>query len=739
MTERPTFSPFWHRVRLMKPRLRPHVQVTRQHYRGRRWHVVHDPTSNQFYRLNPIAYDFVGMLDGSRDVETAWKASLQKFGDAAPTQNEIIQLIGQLYSANLLSVDTTPETEQLLRRGRDRFKRKAAAQAIGIMYLKIRAFNPDRLLTACEPVLRPVLNRWGFIGWCVLLAWALFTVVPYWDVLLAKFNEQNLLSADNLWLIPCAFILTKAIHEFGHGVVCKRFGGQVPEFGFMLLVLFPSPYVDASAAWAFPNKWQRVAVGGAGMMFELVVASIAAFVWVSQQGAGLGESTAARLAYNVMLSSSISTVLFNANPLMRFDGYYMLADLLETPNLAQRSSKMLQHLAQKYIYGLKNLTPPATQTSEQAILVVYGVLSTAYRIFLFVSITLFVMGKFFAVGLVLAVWTAAAWFIIPVGKFVHWHAAGSQHSEHRVRGVLISCALIAAAVIIFGVIPMPDRRKATGVVESVNRTPLYFQTEGFVSRVHHRLGERVRAGEPVVTLENEDLRQKRRGVMAQLDEFAVQERAALQQGDPAVAALAAERVRLARRNIEELDEQIADLVVRAPHDGVLAGADPMRRLGGYVKRGEGATEVVDPTDVRIAATFDQRQGDWLVHRARATGAPGAPASADVDVQIRLISDVDRIIDGNRVEIVEPGQRVLPSAALGLSGGGTFETEARDESGRVTKRPQFNVRIFAADADELARCASPGERVKVRFKLEPKPLLAQWLERLQREIQGRVQL
>ena len=105
MNERRTFSEFWHRVRLMKPRLRPHVQITRQHYRGRRWHVVHDPTSNQFYRLNPIAYDFVGMLDGARDVEAAWNASLQKFGDAAPTQNEVIQLIGQLYQSNLLSVD----------------------------------------------------------------------------------------------------------------------------------------------------------------------------------------------------------------------------------------------------------------------------------------------------------------------------------------------------------------------------------------------------------------------------------------------------------------------------------------------------------------------------------------------------------------------------------------------------------------------------------------------------------
>ena len=145
--ERPTFSPFWHRVRTLKPRLRPHVQITRQHYRGRRWHVVHDPASNQFYRLSPVAHDFVCLLDGTREIEAAWKISLAKFGDASPTQNEIIELMGQLYNSNLIAIDTTPETEQLLQRGKDRTKKRIAQQAIGIMYFRLRLFNPDRLLT----------------------------------------------------------------------------------------------------------------------------------------------------------------------------------------------------------------------------------------------------------------------------------------------------------------------------------------------------------------------------------------------------------------------------------------------------------------------------------------------------------------------------------------------------------------------------------------------------------------
>jgi putative peptide zinc metalloprotease protein len=732
MSERPTFSPFWHRVRLMKPKLRSHVQITRQHYRGRRWHVVHDPTSNQFYRLNPIAYDFIGMLDGARDVETAWNASLQKFGDAAPTQNEIIQLIGQLYQSNLLSVDTSPETEQLLRRGRERFKRKAAAQAIGIMYLKIRAFNPDRILTACEPVLRPILNKWGFLGWCVLLLSAIYGLLPHWDKLVENFSNQRIFDPQFLWLVPLAYVITKAIHEFGHGVICKRFGGQVPEFGFMLLVLFPSPFVDASAAWAFPNKWQRVAVGAGGMLFELTVASLASFVWVWTQNNGADHSVLSRLAFNVMLSSSLATVLFNANPLMRFDGYYILADLVETPNLAQRSTKMLLQLVQKYIFRIKNIQFPTTQTGERNILIVYGILAGAYRVFLFFSITLYILGQFFALGLILAIWTAAAWFILPVGKLIHWLATSGQIGEHRFRAVATTLGLIATAIVIFGIIPMPDRRHGTGIVESVTRDSLHYGTEGFLVQVHKRPGEHVKKDEPIATLESRELLERQRSIRSQLDEYLVLERDAISKNDPASAGMAVERIHVAQDNLEEIQRRIGELVVRAPHDGVVAGADPAMRLGGFVKRGEQCCDIVDPTDIRVAATLDQRQAEWLFEKSVHEGLP-------LECQIRLVSDVNQVLDAKSFTVVEAGQRVLPSAALGFQGGGSFEVDTKDESGRVAKRPQFNVRILPGDAAAMAALVLPGERVKVRFKLPPRPLLSQWLDRLEREIQGRVHL
>lgn len=714
----------------MKPRLRAHVEVTRQHYRGRRWHVVHDPTSNQFYRLNPIAYDFVCSLDGSREVDAAWQTSLAKFGDSAPTQNEIIQLISQLYNANLLSVDSTPETEQLLRRGRERIKKKAASQAIGIMYLRVKLFNPDRLVTALEPILRPVINRWGFIAWLALLVWALASIAPHFKRLADGLD--SVMSPGNLWLLPLVFLVTKAWHEFGHAVICKRFGGQVPEMGFMLLVMLPSPYVDASSAWAFSSKWQRISVGAGGMLFELFLASISALVWVWAISTGRSGELIAQITYNVMLTSGVSTVLFNANPLMRFDGYYMLADYLETPNLYQRSTKQLLHYVQRFIFRLENLIPPTTQTGERVVLTVYGILAGIYRIFLFVSITLFVMSQFFGLGLVLAIWTAAAWFLIPCGKLIHWLATSSQLGDKRGRTILTTMALVALIVGIVGLVPMPDRRFGTGVVESIERSGIFISTDGFAIEAHAKPGDLVKAGQPILTLDNQELQQLRRSQMAQLEQFKVQERQAVKEDQPALARVSLERAQVLAQAIDEVNTRIDQLIVRAPHDGVIVNGHPEAAVGGFLKRGTPLCEVARTDDLRIAATLDQRQGAWLFNQQRGPSTP-------VDIEIRPYSDVSQVFVAQFVEVIPAGQLRLPSAALGFKGGGQIETNARDESGRVAKRPVFAVRVTPNDPQLVNRSCSPGERVRVRFKLPPSPLLSQWIDRLKKEIQGRVNL
>lgn len=706
----------------MKPRLRPHVQITRQHYRGRRWHVVRDPSSNQFYRLNAVAHEFVGLFDGRRTVESLWRSGVQKHGDAGLTQNEVIQLLSQLYQANLVAGDIAPETDQLLSRGRERFTKKAKGQAIGLMYFKVRLFNPDAILSFLEPIFRPMLSVWGLIAWLILVVTAVVNLVPEWESLRGGF-QQSIAPSNWGWMLV-VFVVLKLIHECGHGLICKRFGGHVPEFGAMMLVLVPAPYVDASATWAFADKWKRIAVGAGGMLFELAIASVMSFVWIATLDRP--DSLLHQLAFNAMFTAGVSTVLFNANPLMRFDGYYMLSDLLEIPNLQSRATALLKFLFQRHVYGVKQASPPTTDPTEAMQLLVYGVASLAYRIFLFFSITLYVMGKMFAIGLILAVWTAAMWFILPVGQFAHWLASSDQLTHKRGRAVVISLMMFLVLATALGVIRMPDRRRAAGVIESTALTTTYFGTEGIVARSLVAPGDRVVKGQTLIELESERLQSQLKLAMAQLDEAEAMERRAVSRS-ATEAQIAAEYVATMREQHRMLEDRAAKLIVRAPQDGIVVGEDPRALVGTLAQEGQPAVEVLDPERLRVTATLGQTEGLWLYELA----------AERYEVEVRPVSNVSRVISAKMDRVFAAGERALPHAALGYSGGGTIQTDPQDQRGKATKEPVFKAWLTPEVAS--TQVGRPGERVTIRFTLPSKPLASQWVDRLRKLIQGRVQI
>lgn len=726
MSERSTFSPFWHRVRAMKPRLRPHVQVTRQHYRGRRWYVVHDPSSNQFYRLSTVAHEFLGLLDGHRTVEEVWQHSLTRHADDALTQNEVIQLLSQLFAGNLLTADVTPETEQLLTRGRERRGKRLQQQAIGLMYFKMRLLNPDRLLRALEPIFRPVLNTWGFALWAAWVLAGLVALLPHLSSLLRGVDEA--VAPSNWGWMFAVFIALKLWHELGHGLICRRFGGQVPEFGVMLLVLIPSPYVDASSAWTFASKWQRMAVGAGGMIFELAVASAAAFVYLGTPEGSLLH----QIAYNAIFTASVSTILFNANPLMRFDGYYILSDYLEVPNLGQRANNMLRFLVQRHVFRMKDANAPTSSPGEALILLVYGVAAMAYRLFLFFSITLYIMGKMFAVGLFLALWTAGMWFILPVGGFIHWLATNPQIAERRGRVILTSLGLAAAVALAVGVIPAPDRRRAVGVVESTAQTSVFAGADGFVRTTHVRPGQRVAKGDPIVTMESDELLAQIRYSKAQLDE-AVSRLNQAAGRNVAATQVADEYVQTLRAHLAVLEDRRAGLVVRSPHDGIVVSADPQRLVGAFLRRGEPVCDVLDDTSLRIAAVLTQSEASWI-------------KSEPFEVEMRLSSNVHRVVPCVTDRVIEVGTRELPHESLGFAGGGKIEVDKEDRSGRLSRRPVFKAYFFAVQPGGTAGpgriddgVGLAGERVTLRFELRPKPLMTQWIDSLRKTLQGRARV
>ena len=363
--ERPTFHESWYRVAELHPRLRTTVQISRQHFRGQAWHVVQDHSNNAFFRLAEPAYHFIGLLDGKRTVGEAWNTANAQLGDDAPTQGEVIQLLGQLYTQNLLQADVSADAHTLFSRYKKRKQREITTYLMNIMFSRIPIFDPDRFLNATLPIFGWIFSPIGLCVWLVLIALGIHSItnVSNWSRQNSAARPAVCWIPENLIILYVGFALIKACHEMGHAISCKKFGkqagtgGEVHIIGIMLLVFTPVPYVDASSSWALQNKWHRIIVGAAGMWVELAIASIAAIVWANSGDSGTPWVN--HFAYNVMFVAGFSTIVFNANPLLRYDGYYILSDFLEIPNLAQRGKEYIYYVVKRYIWNVRQARSPA--------------------------------------------------------------------------------------------------------------------------------------------------------------------------------------------------------------------------------------------------------------------------------------------------------------------------------------------------------------------------------------------
>src|SRR5947209_4189155 len=410
---RPTFSESWYRVMNLKARLRGSTQVSRQHYRGERWYVVRDPAGNQYHRLSSAAYRVVGLLDGSRTLAEAWDLVGGQLADDAPTQPEVIQILSQLHAANLLEANITPDAGVLLRRHKQLQKRQLQGRLMNILFPRIPLWDPDRFLKKWMPVMNWILSKIGAVIWLAVVIGAIAALDPYWNELKAAAAhaiDAKTNAINYVWLF-LTFCGIKLIHELGHAFSCRRFGGEVHELGIMFLVFIPAPYVDASSAWALPSRWQRIFVGAGGMIFELFVAAILAFVWIQTHNGGY--PLVAQLSYNAMLIASVSTVIFNANPLLRYDGYYILSDFLEIPNLSQKSKDYALGLIKRHIFGVKS-TLPLPPVGQRVWLFFYAIASGIYRILVGVTIILVVTGQVPVLGVLMAIGGVVTWLVVPV-------------------------------------------------------------------------------------------------------------------------------------------------------------------------------------------------------------------------------------------------------------------------------------------------------------------------------------
>ena len=265
-----TFSESWYRVANQRIYLRPGVRVRRQNFRGERWIVLENPFSNQYFRLRPGAYEFVARLQPDCTVEQVWQQCLDRFPDEAPSQEAVIQLLSQLYFANLLQYDLAVDSAQLFQRYKQRKQREIGFQFLNIMFMRFPLLDPDRFLVRILPVLGKLISPAGVALWAIVVGFAVKIVVDNFGAL--REQGQNVLAPGNLALLYLGLIFIKTLHEFGHALFCRKFGGEVHVMGVMLMIFTPMPYVDATSSWGFRERYKRVLVGAAGMIVELFVA-----------------------------------------------------------------------------------------------------------------------------------------------------------------------------------------------------------------------------------------------------------------------------------------------------------------------------------------------------------------------------------------------------------------------------------------------------------------------------------
>ena len=730
--DRPTFSESWYRVGDLRPRLRSTVQVSRQHFRGRMWHVVQDPASNQFFRLNEPAYRFVGMLDGRRTVAEVWRNCNEQLGDDAPTQGEAIQLLGQLYASNLLQAELAPDAEGLLKRYRKRKLREVRGYMSSLLFARIPLFDPDRLLDRWVGVLGAAFTWVGLVFWSLLIATGIYFVIGRAGELTNQ--ASAMFDPEKLPLLYVSLIVVKIAHEFGHAVACKTFGrrtgsgGEVHVMGVMFLVFAPLPYVDASSAWAFRSKWRRIVVGAGGMIVELGIAAVAAVVWASTTP----ETAPAvhGICYNIMFIASVSSLLFNGNPLLRYDSYYILSDLLEIPNLAQRSKEYLYYLVKRYVWGVRQARSPAHTRGERGWFAFYGVASTAYRLFIFAVILLFLSERLPKALMVVAIGigliTAGMWLLLPLGKLIRYLASNGELARVRSRAVLTTLVFVVGVIAALGTIRVPDRGNVEGIVEPVDMAVVYAGEDGFVAEFLPSGQEADPNGAALVVCESPELRASREQLLAERRRLEAQRRIA-QTKEPAAVQVMDRQLAALAEQIRHVEEQLDALVLRAPLAGTWISPDIEYAKGAYLRRGDrvGMVVATTPVFIRVAAGQDM------------AGMLSAEARKAVEIRIKGRPDLQRT--GRIEKILQAGQEQLPSAALGYAAGGALRTASDDPKGMRTAEKFFEIRI-TPDADPAGTTKLwSGQRVVVRFEMPDKPLLAQWYRSVRQLFQRRFRI
>jgi len=685
--------------------------VVPQRFGTERYWVIKDPLSLRFVRLREGEFLLFEALDGRHSLHDLQMSFETKFAPERIRPEEISRFVGMLHQSGLLLTDRPGQGAMLHKRGVDRRRREWRGRWLNPLAIRFRGFDPTRLFDLLYPWARPLFSRGAMTASLLFIASAALLIAVRWTTFTARMPSfYEFFTPTNLLLLTAVTGGIKILHEFGHGLTCRHFGGESRELGAMLLVFTPCLYCDVTDSWRFTNKWQRVAVGAAGIFVELNLAAAATFIWWFSEPGLLNQ-----LSLGVMTVASIGTVVFNGNPLMRYDGYYILADAAEAPNLAERSAAVLRSYFSRIGLGIDEEPDPLVPAHRRGWYAAYAVASGVYRWVVTLSIILFLVAAarpyhleylarlFGCLGI-------AGLIFGPLWRFKQFLTVPGTWQRMRTSRVILTSAIGLALLGVVCFVPLP--RRVFGPLEMQPLAPesLYVHVPGRVVAAEHAYGTTVSAGTILARLENHDVELAVEELTARRDQQRV-ELASLrrEQFDTPSAALSIPRSEKELDSLEhQLQEKLRDqarLTLTAPRSGTLFPPPDVPAVTDEEDLPAWTGRPLDPTNRGCTVDFGQLLG--LIGDPRQWQALIVVDQEDVEFvhvgdEVELLLDAfpERFIQG-RVAEIAIGEMRETSQRMSNKSGGELATKSDPTAGERPLSTSYQVRVQIDDpAGEL---------------------------------------
>lgn len=714
------FNDSWHKISDLRICLLNSISIQKQVNRDEKVYVLKEPYNNKYFKITKEAYNFISRLTLDKTVQEIVDELLEDKVEVIPTQNEIIELLSSLHNENLLFFKNLPENDFIFERNKENTLKKNKSKIYSFLFFKIPLLNPNKILDKFEFLIKIIFSKYGFIFWLLVCILGLKSAIDNTELIFDQ--AQGLLSPKNIILLYFSLAIVKLFHELSHSSMIKKFGGSVNTLGIMFLVFTPLPYMDATHTWFFQNKYHRVLVSFAGMISDLLFAAIAAIIW-----ANTGDGIVHSIAFNIMVIGSVSSILFNGNPLLRFDAYYMLADYLEIPNLFQKSKEYFFYLCEKFLFNVENNINPSNSFQESFWLLTYAIASYIYRIIIAIGIIIYVADQLFIVGVLMAIMTAVMWIFIPLKKFSTYLLNSQKLYKTRNRAILVSFILIFSCLYFILFVPISNSIKAPGVIESKDMVKIYAKTEGIVEKIFFKSGDSVKKGDVIAKLKNIDLEYDIKSLKISLEQVSILRQKLLYQSNVDIKSLNEKRDVLIQK-LNYLEDKKKLLTIQADSSGILISNDLHKLINSFVKRQTFLGNVVKGNDLSFFAVITQEQAYELFEKKEIQKA-----------NVKLHGQAQKTLSLKKINLIPYARNELPSAALGWFGGGDISVSNEDREGKKTTELFFEITGIFNENDKYKDILKEGRTGVLKIELEKSSLAQQVYTKINQLLQKRYKI